>query len=187
MSARAVVSDEARSQRDQLGVVLVDTLRVVRAGMRLLIEDRPDLGVVADVGTAQEALALIAASPHPRLVILVGLGLDGPEDAVWLIRAIRERHPTHAVVAVGANAEPGRISQVLFTGADGYVDKNVDPLEFLASLEAAARGETPIVTPESVDPGTIALSLDRRRALQVALSDREREVLEVAAEGLTAR
>jgi len=173
--------------RHRLGVVLVDPLPVVRAGLRLLIDDRPDLEVVADVGTAREALETVTRSRRSRLVILVGLALGGPQDAAWLVRTVRERHPGHAVVAVGANADASAVSRMLFVGADGYIDKNVDPVEFLSAVRAAALGQVPVATPSSVDPGAVAGSLDHRRALEVSLTEREREVLVVAAEGLTAR
>jgi DNA-binding NarL/FixJ family response regulator len=167
-------------------VVVVDPLPVVRAGLRLLIGGS-DLEVIADVGTAREALDVVARRRHSKLVVLVGLGLGGPEDAAWLIRAVRERHPADAVVAVGANADAAAVSRMLFVGADGYIDKNVHPEEFLSAVRQAALGQVLAAMPSSLDAGEVAGTLDRRRALEVSLTEREREVLTVAAEGLTAR
>ncbi|GIU98286.1 MAG: DNA-binding response regulator [Actinomycetota bacterium] len=177
----------APAPRRRIGVVLVDALPVVRAGLRLLIEDRPDLEVLAEVGDGEGALDQLARTRRSRVVVLVGLGLSGERDAYWVIRTVRERFPSHAILAMGANAEPAAISRALFLGADGFVDKNLDPVEFLQALRAAARGEMVLAAPPSVALGAVARTLDRRRELEVRLTEREREVLEVAAEGLTAR
>jgi DNA-binding NarL/FixJ family response regulator len=184
---RRAASGSRRGTTRRLGVVLVDPLPVVRAGLRLLIDDRPDMEVIAEGGSALEGLEVVTRIRRTRVVILVGLGLAGEHDAYWLIRTLRERAPAHAVLGVGANAEPSMISRALFMGADGYLDKTVDPGEFLAALRRAADGEVVLGTPPHVSVGDIAVGLDRRRQLDVRLTEREREVLEVAAEGLTAR
>src|SRR3990170_9037024 len=104
----------------RLGVVLVDPLPVVRAGLALLIDERPDMEVLAEAGTAEEALEALARIRRSTVVVLVGLGLglDGEHDAYWLIRTVRERHPAIAVLGCGANADAMAISRALFVGAD---------------------------------------------------------------------
>lgn len=169
-----------------LGVVLVDPLPVVRAGLGMLIEDRPDLEILAEAGTGEEALDALTRIRRVD-VILVGLGLEGPDDAHWLIRAVRERFPELAVLACGARADAMTISRALFVGADGYVDKNVDPLEFLRALREAARGEMVLAGPPRELVGSIAEGLEQCGETATHLTEREREVLTVAAEGLTAR
>ena len=171
----------------RLGVIIVDPLPVVRAGTRLLIDDRPDMEVLAEAGSADEGLDAIQRVRRTRVVVLVGLGLAGDHDAYWLIRTLRERYPTHAILGCGANADATSISRSLFVGADGFVDKNIDPVEFLQALRRAADREMVLAIPASASVGQIFEGIDRRRAVEVKLTDREREVLAVAAEGLTAR
>ena len=168
-------------------MILVDPLPVVRAGLGLLIDDRPDMEVLAEAGTAEEGLEVIQRVRRTRVVVLVGLGLAGQRDAFWLIRTLRERFPSHAILGMGANADPTTISRALFVGADGFVDKNIDPVEFLQALRKAANHEMVLAIPTGVQVGHIAQGLDRRREAEVKLTEREREVLVVAAEGLTAR
>jgi DNA-binding NarL/FixJ family response regulator len=168
-------------------VVVVDPLPVVRAGLTMLIEDRPDMDVIAETGTAAESLEIVSRVRRSRVVILVGLGLAGEHDAFWLIRTLRERFPTHAILGCGANADATTVSRALFMGADGFVDKNIDPVEFLQSLRRSADREMVLAGPQSVAVGQIAEGLERRRDLDVRLTVRERQVLTVAAEGLTAR
>jgi DNA-binding NarL/FixJ family response regulator len=100
---------------------------------------------------------------------------------------MRERFPSHAILGCGANADPTTISRVLFMGADGFVDKNIDPVEFLQGLRRAADREMVLASPRPGSVGQVAEGLQRRRDFDVKLTEREREVLSVAAEGLTAR
>ena len=181
------VSVPAPSTGRRLGVVVVDPLPVVRAGLSMLIGDRPDLEVLAEAGTADDGLEAIQRLWRSRVVVLVGLGLVGDHDAYWLIRTVRERYPSHAILGCGANADPTDISRALFVGADGFVDKNIDPIEFLQALRRAADHEIVLAGPASGSLGSIADGIDRRRDVELRLTEREREVLVVAAEGLTAR
>lgn len=183
----AVLTDTPRSPKGRPGVVIVDPLPVVRAGLGRLIADRSDLEVLAEAGTAAEALEAIGGLRWTKVVVLVGLGLDGDKDAYWLIRTLRERFPALAVLACGARAEAMSISRALFMGADGFVDKNVDPAQFLKSVRDALEGEMVLAGPPGELVGVIADGLERRREIETRLTEREREVLSVAAEGLTAR
>lgn len=187
MSKGSVGDPAPRSGTRRLGVIVVDPLPVVRAGLRLLIEDRPDLEVLAEAGSADEALEAVQRVRRSLVVVLVGLGLSGERDAYWLMRMLRQRFPSHSVLGCGANADPTAISRALFVGADGFVDKNIDPVDFLQALRRAARREMVLATPASSSVGQIVEGIDRRRDVEVRLTDREREVLVVAAEGLTAR
>ena len=186
MSKRQPQEGQSPTRR-RLGVVLVDPLPVVRAGLVLLLDDCLDVEVLAEAGAADEAMDAMARVRRSRVVVLIGLGLDGDHDAPWLIRTIREQHPAHAVLAMGANADPTSISRALFVGADGYVDKSIPPETFIEAIRRAGDHEMVLEGPPGEAVGMIADGIDRRRELDVRLTEREREVLAVAAEGLTAR
>jgi DNA-binding NarL/FixJ family response regulator len=173
--------------RLRLGVIVVDPLPVVRAALALLIDDRPDTDVLAEAGTAEEALDAIRRIRRSHVGVLVSLGLEGEHDSYWLIRTIRDHFPGLSVLACGANADPLSISRALFSGADGFLDKSSDPVEFLQSLRKGATGEMVLAGPPTEWVGAIAEGIERRRLVETTLTDREREVLKVAAEGLTAR
>ena len=177
----------SRDPRRSLGVIVVDALPVVRAGLTMLIDDRPDMEVIAETGTADEALEIVGRLRRSRVVVLVGLGLAGQHDAYWLMRTVRERFPSHVILGCGGNTDATTVSRALFMGADGFVDKNIDPVEFLQSLRRAADREMVLAGPASGSVGQIAEGLERRREIDVRLTERERQVLSVAAEGLTAR
>ena len=180
---------EFDQQNDRsLSVMIVDPLPVVRAGMALLISNRPDLSVIGEASEAAEALErLRKLDSRSGLVVLVGLGLHGEHDAYWLIRALREEFPGAATLACGANADQAAISRALFVGADGFVDKNASAEDFLQALSTAAQGEIVMVGPPEEWLGDIAQGIERQREIEPLLTERELQVLSIAAEGLTAR
>jgi DNA-binding NarL/FixJ family response regulator len=171
-----------------VGVVLVDAHAVVRAGLKLLVASEPDIDVIAEAGTADQALeGLREFRRRTGIVVTVGLELSGERDAFWLIRTIREQYPTLPILACGGDIDGMAISQALFVGADSFVHKNTEPDRFLEAIRRTAAGQ---VVMEGLPRGTfgdLAEALDRRRAAEHILTHREREVLTVAAEGLTAR
>jgi len=175
-----------RTPAERFGDIVVDHLPVVRAGLGRLLADQPELAVLAECGTADEALEAIELHRAEKVVVLVGLGLEG-DDSYWLMRTIRERFPSFTVLACGARAEPIAISRALFMGADGFVDKNVEPAEFISSVRSALAGEIVLAGPPKDSIGAIADGIAHRRESETRLTKREREVLSVAAEGLTAR
>jgi DNA-binding NarL/FixJ family response regulator len=175
------------STKRRLGVIVVDPLPVVRAGLSLLISACSDLEVLAECGGAEEGFDALRRVRRSRVVLLVGLGLAGERDSFSFIRAVRERYPVHAILGCGANADPAHVSRALFMGADGFVDKNVAPEEFLEAIRGAANHEVVLTGPAPIAVGAIANAIERRRDVEIRLTEREREVLSVAAEGLTAR
>ena len=188
--AKTAGSAKGRSREQvqpRVGVVVVDPLAVVRAGLGMLIGDLPDMQVLAEVGTADECLAALRRIRRSRLVVLVGLGLTGERDSLWLIGTLRERYPHATILASGAGADATTISRGLLLGADGYLDKDVDPVEFLEAIRQAARGEAVLAGAPLDWVGSLADGFDRTRHLDSRLTRREHQVLKVAAEGLTAR
>jgi DNA-binding NarL/FixJ family response regulator len=171
-----------------LGIVLIDPLHVVRAGLKLFLEEQPDIQVMSEASAGDDALrAIRGLKRKTRVLALVGLGLDGEHDAFWLIRRIRETFPSLVVLALGANSDGMVISRALFMGAHGYLDKNAHPPDFLAALRRAAKGDVVLSGLPRNWLGPIAASFERQRDAAPILTEREREVLAVAAEGLTAK
>ena len=168
-------------------VVIVEPFPVVRAGLGLIVDASPGLTVAATSASAEEAIPLIDRLDRTQLVVLVSMGLAGESDAFWLVRALRERFPGLVILGLGANADPNTVSRALFTGADGFIDKNMEVEEFLEAIRDASDAEVVIAGPAADSVGTIAEGIERRRSQTFRLTRREREVLAVAAEGLTAR
>ena len=182
-----VPGEAASTLAERLGVIVVDPFPVVRAGLVATIGASAGLEVVGLAASAQEALVVVGDVRRTRVVVLVAMGLAGEHDSYWLIRTLRERFPGHVILGLGSNADPHVVSRALFVGADGFVDKNVELDEFLAAIVSAGADEMVIAGPAAASVGVIADGIERRRSVGLRLTKREREVLAVAAEGLTAR
>jgi DNA-binding NarL/FixJ family response regulator len=186
-----------------VGVLVLEPLRVVRSALVKLLSDVSDISVLADAGTADEALGAInALRRRSRVVVMVSLGLSDEErDADWLIRRIRDSFPTLRILGFDGNGRWGSISRALLEGADGYVDKNSDPEIFVESIRRTADGEVVLEGlprdwlqrdghgngDEPSEPALLRAVHGDGEAEVVNLTEREHDVLELAAEALTAR
>lgn len=163
-------------------VVLVDDHEVVRLGLMTLINDQDDLQVVAEAGTAKEAIQ--AVERHEPHVVLMDIRLPG-KGGIEATRVITQRHPDVQVVMLTSFVDDELVVQALQSGAAGYVLKQVGNEELLRAIRAAARGEAPL------DPSTTSRLINRVRELERQadeeafreLSPREMDVLAEVARG----
>lgn len=144
--------------------------------------------ILAAGATGGECLeALRDLRRQTRVLLLVGLGIPGEQGSLWLIRSVREQFPAVPILACGANPDDLTVSQVLFTGADGFVSKDVEPDVFVDAVRRAANGELVLEGVPDSWVVQIADNVERTASAEPVLTPREAEVLSVAAEGLTAR
>jgi DNA-binding NarL/FixJ family response regulator len=169
----------------RLGVVLVDPAEVVREGLGLLIESQPDLEVLAQAASADTALQALRSTRRSSIVVLVALELDGDRDAFWLINELRRTHPSARVLATGNASDRMAISRALFVGADGYLGKRSNPIQFLDRRTVG--GDMVLVGIPKDWLGPIAGAIEHLEENAFLLTSREREVISLAASGLTAR
>ncbi|HXJ66889.1 MAG TPA: response regulator transcription factor [Actinomycetota bacterium] len=176
--------------KDALALVVVDPLPVVAEAVGALLGARPGVDVKGSASTSADALDLVERLRGERfLTILVATDLPGPYDGMLLIQELRERLPLSLVLAWGRDPSPVTVARALFEGADGFIDKRATPDEFVDALHRAAEGETVLAGVPTEWFGYIADAVrgERHRDVHPALSDREREVLNLAATGLSAR
>lgn len=155
-------------------VLVVDDHAVVRQGLAQLLGSADDVEVVGSAGDGEEAVELVASAvPDVVLMDLSMPGVDGVE-------ATRRIGDGARVVVLTSFADERRIVDALDAGACGYILKDATPDEVLAAVRAAAAGDVPL------DPKAARVLLERRRVGGPArrLSDREREVLALVAQGL---
>ncbi|WP_369986583.1 response regulator [Streptosporangium sp. 'caverna'] len=158
-------------------VLLVDDHPVIRAGIRAMLYDAPELTIVGEA--ASGSAALTAARDLTPDVILMDLRLpDG--DGVSATAAIRAELPGIRVVILTTYETDGDILRAVEAGAVGYLLKDTSPADLAQAVRAAARGETVL------SPSIAAKLLDRvRQPRPETLSRREVEVLQLVAQGLT--
>ncbi|MCW3839523.1 response regulator transcription factor [Micromonospora yasonensis] len=158
-----------------LRLILVDDHPVVRAGLRALLGGRPDLAVVGEVATADDAVRQ-AAALRPDVVLMdlqLGDGVDGVAATEQLL-ALPE--PPRVLVLTTYDTEED-IMRAIEAGAIGYLLKDCPPDELFRAVRAAAAGQTVL------SPPVAARLMDRMRGPRPTLSTREVEILTLLARG----
>ncbi len=167
-----------------LRVLLVDDHEVVRLGLEALLHGQPDITVVAEASTAEEAIRAVARY-RPDLV-LMDIRLPG-ESGIAACRTITARWPETKVIMLTSFADDDLIFQAIQAGAAGYVLKQVGNDELLRAIEAVRAGEA-LLDP-AVTRKVIERVRQREREADAAafrdLTERELEVLALIAEGKT--
>lgn len=169
----------------RLRVLLADDHALVRAGLRKLLESLPDIEVVGEADDGLAVLAL-AAQLHPDLVLMdIAMpGLNGLEAAARLTKA----HPQTRVLILSMHQNEDYVRQALRAGAAGYLLKDSAPAELELALKALRRGET-WLSP-AVSKGVMSDYVQRLRGEETpgeALTPRQREILQLIAEGHTTK
>jgi DNA-binding NarL/FixJ family response regulator len=158
-------------------VMLVDDHPVVREGLRGMLEAEPDLTVVGEAGSGEEAVA--QASVVEADVILMDLRMRGL-DGVGATEQILAGPATAKVVVLTTYETDADILRAVEAGASGYLLKDASRADLAGAIRAAARGET-VLAPSVA--GRLVNQV-RRPATQT-LSAREVEVLALVAKGQT--
>ena len=161
---------------DPIRVLLVDDHPVVRDGLRGQLESQPDLTVVAEAGSAEEALSLL--SIHAVDIAITDLRMPGL-GGIALIRSIHQGHPGTEVLVLTTYDTDDDVGPALAAGARGYLLKDAGRAAIFDAVRAAHRGEA--VLAPSVSRPVAGL-----RPVPL-LSEREQEVLRLVAVGRTNR
>ena len=164
----------------RIRVLLVDDHAVVRAGLRLFLADQADLEVV---GEAEDGASAVARAQElgPDVVLM---DLRMPRlDGIEATRQIRAALPQTAVVVLTTYTDTANIGQAIAAGAIGYVPKDVPPPELAATIREAAHG---VLHLAPVVQRTLLQAIAAPQHAEpepTELTEREREVLVLVAEG----
>jgi len=168
-------------------VVLVDDHAIVRAGLKAVLGAAPGMTVVGEAEGGNAALALLAHTPADVVVMDLSM-VDG--DGLTATRAItRDGGCGARVLVLTMHGEESYLEPVLAAGASGYLVKSSADREVVEAVRAVARGETYV---RPVAARALAQGAQRRdeRAAErerfEKLTEREREVMQLIAEGYTA-
>ena len=165
--------------RATIRVVVADDHKVVRAGIRELLADEPDIEVVGEARDGREAVEF-ALAQRPDVVVM---DINMPElSGVEATRQIRAAAPEVHVLALTAYQDDPYVYGLLDAGASGYILKTAEGQEIVRAVRATAAGQSAI--DPAVAPRLIA-RLTRPAPQADALTERELEVLRLAARGQT--
>ncbi|MDI6516306.1 response regulator [Streptomyces coelicoflavus] len=172
---------------DPIRVFLLDDHEVVRRGVRDLLDDEPDITVVGEAGTVEQALVRVPAL-RPRVAVLDVRLPDG--DGVGVCRELRSRMPELACLMLTSFDDEEALLDSIMAGAAGYVLKQIQGSDLVTAVRTVAAGQS------LLDPSAATKLMARLRGEQAkeeepdalpGLTDREREILALIGEGLTNR
>ncbi len=159
-------------------VVLADDHGVVRRGIRDFLAEAGDIAVVAEAENGLQAFDLVAQ--HQPDVVMLDIQMPG-ENGIEVARRLRADGLTLGILILTAFDDPPYIKAALEAGANGYVLKSSDADEIIEAVRAAHEGKTML----SVKLGASLANVLASRELASQLSEREQDVLRLAARGLT--
>jgi len=166
-----------------IGVLICDDHPLFRQGLRRLLETVAEFAVVGEVERAQDVADAVVA--HRPAVVVLDVELPGG-SGIDAVEALRARAPDVRVLMLSGFSDPTRVRAALRAGASGYVLKNAPPQEIIESIRRVAAGRS-VLAPVVAE--TLAATLrdepeeERVRRRLASLSERELEVLRLAAEG----
>src|SRR3989440_2387213 len=154
--------------RDKITVLLVDDHSLVRRGFRRILEDDPDITVVAEAADGTEAIRL-TQELHPRVIVM---DCAMPRmNGLQATRKILQREPQALVLMLSMHPEDTLVRQALEAGARGYILKNAIDLDLVAAVKRAAEGHM-VLDPQLAKPAALKGERD------FGLTARELEILQ---------
>lgn len=165
-----------------LTILIVENHSLVRAGIRALIEQIPDVVVVGEAIDGREAIRLV--EQHRPDLVFMDVTMPGMNGLEATTRIVKE-FPATRVVMLSVHAEEAYVLQALRSGASGYLLKDAGRSELESAVAAIARDETylsPAVSRHVIDSCVRQPAGDDVRLLE-SLSPRQREILQMIAEG----
>jgi DNA-binding NarL/FixJ family response regulator len=168
-------------------VILAEDHTIVRKGLRSLLEGEEDIEVIGEAGDGKEAITLVEQKKPDIVVMDIGMPeLNGLEAT----RRIKKKFPETKVLILTMHTNEEYVFEILQAGASGYIVKKAAPTELVSALRAVKRGESflsPSISKKVIDEYLQRAGEAKRRGAFELLTDREREVLQLIAEGNSTR
>jgi len=171
----------------KIGILIADDHTLFRNGIRALLEDEQDIVIVGEANDGREAIKL-AAHLKPNVILMdIAMPLLNGLEAT---RQIKREHPEINVLVLTMYDHEEYFRQMLEVGASGYIIKRAAAHELVAAIRAVHSGEavlSPAITRLVLEDYLRRDSITKEENDPDALSSREREVLQLIAEGKTSR
>lgn len=171
----------------KIRVLLADDHVLVREGTRELLEQEEDLQVVAEAGDGEEAVRLAATErPDVALVDIAMPKLNGIEAT----RQIKSRSPGTAVLILSAYDDDQYVFALLEAGAAGYLLKNIRGRDLVDAVRSVYAGESvlhPVIARKVINRFSLPKDHSSEKIGAELLTERELEVLKLAAQGMSNR
>ena len=169
----------------KIRLLLIDDHQVVRQGLRMMLDGEPDLEIVGEADTASQGL--IETTRLKPDVVLMDIGLPDM-SGIEATKEVKRLAPEVAVVALTIHEDEEYFFKMLEAGASGYVPKRAAPDELLTAIRVTAGGEVylyPSLAKLLVQDYLGEGQTNRQESSLNLLTDREKEVLTLLADGLS--
>jgi two-component system, NarL family, response regulator DevR len=182
-----MADSEQPGAQSPIRVFLLDDHEVVRRGVRDLLDDEPDITVIGEAATVEQALVRVPAL-RPQVAVLDVRLPDG--DGVTVCRELRSRMPELACLMLTSFDDEEALLDSIMAGASGYVLKQIQGSDLVSAVRTVAAGQS------LLDASATTKLMARLRGEQTKepeqealpdLTEREREILALIGEGLTNR
>lgn len=160
-------------------VLLVDDHLVVRSGLRALLGTQPDLQVVAEAASGEEAVERV--QEHSPAVVVMDLAMGPGMDGIEAIRRIRGLDGSQAILVFTTYDSDADIVRAVDAGAMGYLLKDAAPEEIFAAIRGTVQGKS------VMSPPVASRLFQQLRNPEEVLTPREAELLSLLTEGLSNR
>ncbi len=172
---------------DKIKVLLVDDHTIVRKGLRALLDAEPDIEVIGEAETGREALQ----QAHELLPDIVLMDISMPDmNGAEATRQIRHRLPSAKILVLSMHADEEFVFQLLRAGASGYLIKKTAPEELILAIKTVFQGHSflsPAISNTVIDAYVRRADEMTAEDHYEILTEREREILQLVAEGRTSR
>jgi DNA-binding NarL/FixJ family response regulator len=169
----------------QIRIVLADDHTIIRSGLRLLLEQQPDFKVVAEASDGRQAVQLVSKH-HPNVVIL-DIGM--PElNGIEATRQIVAQDPHPDVVILSMHSDESYVLRALKAGARAYILKNAAEADLIRAVQAVSEGKSffsPVISKMLLEDYVRQVREKEVEDSYDLLTPREREILQLIAEGKT--
>ena len=174
-----------RGRTQLIRAVIADDHAIVREGLRRLLETEGDIRVCAEAGDGREVLEQVRANEPDVVILDITMPRLGGLDT---LERLRGSHPQIKVILLSVHGDPPFIQSAVNLGADGYVLKNGRVNEIVSAVRAVVKGDSYFSPPVAKEIVAQLRSPERGSGEPYSiLSSREREVLQLIAEGLSAK
>jgi len=170
---------------EQIRVVIVDEHALVRAGLRALLAQAPEVNVVGDAADASEGVALVRQT---QAQVLLTDRPHGDEDGQAILELVTSAMIHTNLLVLTAVTSPASLESLLMAGARGYLTRTASEQDLVEAVRTVARGaqyRCPAAVARPSDTARIPVADAERRQFE-RLTERERDVLIGTAHGFTA-
>ncbi|MFC7754009.1 MadR family response regulator transcription factor [Tsukamurella soli] len=170
----------APPRRTTVRIMLVDDHAILRQGLRSVLDREPDLQVVGEAASRDEAHAVAEAARPDVAVVDLKLTAGSDHDGLVLCREFTARHPGVGLLVLTTFLEDRLVVEAMHAGARGYVVKDVDTTELVRAIRSVAQGRNAF---DSRTAAAVVASLAAGGPVEDQLTARELEVLGMLARG----